>query len=205
MAGSSSYPVRLEADYPESPSRGLALMGALFIPKTLVLLPHLIVLGLLGMVNMAVVFIGYLAVLLNGRYPEGLFSFVLGVGRWNYRVRAWFAGFTDQYPPFSLASGDDQPVRLTVDYPESSSRFLALLGLMAMAPKAILLLPHLIILSLLDSVSYAVTYVAFWGVLLTGAYPRGLFDFVFGIMKWQTRTDSWLLGLTDRYPPLSLE
>lgn len=205
MEGSSSYPVRLEADYPESSSRILALLGALIFPKMLLLLPHLILLGLLGIVNGVVVFIGYLAVFLTGRYPGGLFGFVLGVGRWNYRVNAWFAGFTDQYPPFSLGSGDDHPVRLTVDYPESSSRLLALLGLLLLFPKLILLLPHLIILYFLDAVSYAVIYIAFWAVVLTGTYPRGLFNFAFGIMKWQTRTDSWFLGLTDRYPPLSLE
>ena len=205
MEGSSSYPVRLEADYPESSSRILALLGALVVPKMLLLLPHLIVLGLLGVVNMVVVFIGYLAVLLTGRYPEGLFNFVLGVGRWNYRMNAWFAGFADQYPPFSLGSEENHPVRLTVDYPESSSRLLALLGLLFMLPKVVLLLPHLIILYFLDAVSYAVIYIAFWAVLLTGTYPRGLFNFAFGIMRWQTRSDSWLLGLTDRYPPLSLE
>ena len=206
MEGSSSYPVRLEADYPESSSRILALLGALLIfPKILLLLPHIIVLYVLEIVNFVVVFIGYLAVLFTGRYPEGLFNFVLGVGRWNYRVDGWLYGFTDRYPPFSLGTEDDHPIRLTADYPESSSRLLALFGLMLFIPKLILLLPHIIILYFLGAVSLAVVYLAFWAVLLTGKYPRGLFNFAVGIERWRVRTDSWVLGLADRYPPLSLE
>ena len=206
MQGNSGYPVRLEADYPESSSRILALLGVLLIfPKALLLLPHIIILAVLEIVNFVVVFIGYLAVLLTGRYPEGLFNFVLGVGRWNYRVDGWLYGFTDRYPPFSLGMEDDHPIRLSADYPESSSRLLALLGLVLFFPKLILLLPHLIILYFLGAVSLVVVYLAFWAILFTGQFPRGLFNFAVGMERWRVRTDAWVLGLADRYPPLSLE
>ena len=206
MQGNSSYPVRLEADYPESSSRILALLGVLLIfPKALLLLPHIIVLVVLEVVNFVVVFIGYLAVLLTGRYPEGLFNFVLGVGRWNYRVDGWLYGFTDRYPPFSLGAEEDHPIRLIASYPESSSRLLALLGLLFFIPKVVLLLPHLIILYFLGTVSLIVVYLAFWGILFTGNYPRGLFNFAVGMERWRVRTDAWVLGLADSYPPLSLD
>ena len=206
MQGNSSYPVRLEADYPESSSRILALLGVLLIfPKALLLLPHMIILVVLEIVNFVVVFIGYLAVLLTGRYPQGLFNFVLGVGRWNYRVDGWLYGFTDRYPPFSLGAEENHPIRLTASYPESSSRLLALLGLLFFIPKVVLLLPHLIILYFLGTVSLVVVYLAFWAILFTGKYPRGLFNFAVGIERWRVRTDAWVLGLADSYPPLSLE
>ncbi|MCE2465556.1 MAG: DUF4389 domain-containing protein, partial [Dehalococcoidia bacterium] len=96
-------------------------------------------------------------------------------------------------------------IRLTASYPESSSRLLALLGLLFFIPKVVLLLPHLIILYFLGTVSLVVVYLAFWAILFTGKYPRGLFNFAVGIERWRVRTDAWVLGLADSYPPLSLE
>ena len=114
-------------------------------------------------------------------------------------------GFTDSYPPFSLGMAEDYGLRFEVDYPESPARILALLGVLLFFPKLILLIPHLIILTALGLVTMVVVYVAYWAVLITGAYPRGLFDFGVGIMRWETRTDSWFIGFTDRYPPFSLK
>ena len=99
----SDYPTRFEVDYPELPSRGLALLGALLFIKGLLLIPHVIILYALGIAASLVVYIGFWAVLITGRYPEGLYTFVSGIQRWNYRVGAWLAGLTDRYPPFSLS------------------------------------------------------------------------------------------------------
>ena len=100
----SGYPVRFEVDYPEAPSRGLALLGVLFLLKALLLIPHIIILYALGLVSLVVVYIGYWAVLITGRYPRGMFDLVVGVQRWSYRANAWFVGLTDRYPPFTLSS-----------------------------------------------------------------------------------------------------
>ena len=89
-----------------------------------------------------------------------------------------------------------------MDYPEFSSRLLALLGVILI--KSLLLLPHLIILSLLGMVSFAVVYIGYWAVLITGRYPRGLFDVVVGYQRWSYRSNAWLFGWSDRYPPFSL-
>ena len=205
MEQNMDYPTRLEVDYPESPSRVLAILGVIFFLKGLLLIPHMIILSALGLVSLVVIWIGYVAVLITGSYPAGLFGFVLGVQRWGYRTSGWLYGFADSYPPFSLAMVEDYAVRFEVDQPESSSRILALLGVLFFFPKLILLIPHVIILSALGLVTMVVVYVAYWAVLITGAYPRGLFDFAVGIMRWETRTDSWFIGFTDSYPPLSLK
>jgi len=95
------YPVRLEADYPPESSRLLALTAILFGIKVLLLLPHLFLLWFVGLASVIVALVGYFAVLITGRYPRGMWEFVLGVLRWQVRVNAWQLGLTDRYPPFS--------------------------------------------------------------------------------------------------------
>lgn len=202
QSGDSGYPVRFEVDYPEAPSRGLALLGVLFFLKALLLIPHIIVLYLLGIAGFIVFYIGYWAVLVTGRYPEGLFAFVLGVQRWSTRTDSWMYGTVDRYPPFSL-SDVDYPARLEVDYPEAPSRGLALLGVLLLI-KGLLLIPHIIVLYALGLVSFVVVYIAYWAVLITGRYPRGMFDLVVGARRWSYRANAWLVGFTDRYPPFTL-
>ena len=197
----NDYPVRFDAEYPESPSRLLALLGALFWLKGLLLLPHIVCLLVLGIIAFVTYYVAYVVVLITGAYPRGLFAFTVGVQRWSTRTDSWMNGLTDAYPPFTFDPGD-YPVRLGADYPDASSRLLALLGLFFI--KFLLLLPHLIILSLLGMVSFAIVYVGYWAVLITGSYPRGLFDLVVGVQRWTYRTNAWLFGWTDRYPPFSL-
>ena len=202
QSADSGYPVRFEVDYPEAPSRGLALLGVLFFIKGLLLLPHIIILYFLGIALFIAFYIGYWVVLIAGSYPQGLFAFVLSVQRWSTRTDSWMYGTVDRYPPFSL--GDvDYPVRFEVDYPDASSRGLALLGVLFLV-KLILLIPHLIIIYALDLVSFVVVYISYWAVLITGKYPRGMFDLVVGVQRWNYRANAWFLGLADRYPPFTL-
>jgi hypothetical protein len=92
--------VHLEIDYPEVErdlNRWLPLV------KWLLALPHYLVLAVLWSVVVVAVIIAWFAILFTGRYPQGLFNFVVGVGRWSLRVQAYaFLLVTDRYPPFSL-------------------------------------------------------------------------------------------------------
>ncbi|MBI3408237.1 MAG: DUF4389 domain-containing protein [Planctomycetes bacterium] len=97
------------------------------------------------------------------------------------------------------------PVRVEADYPEQSSRLLALCGILFMWPKAILLVPHIFVLYFVQLAAFLVAYLGFWVVLFTGRYPRGMHGFVVGVMRWQTRLTAWLLGIVDRYPPFSTQ
>ena len=202
VARDSDYPVRFEVDYPESSSRWRALLGAILWIKGVLLIPHIVILMVLSILSFIAYYIGYWAVLITGSYPRGLFDFVAGVQRWSTRTDSWMNGLADGYPPFSLGEAD-YPARFEVDYPESSSRLLALLGVIFLI-KFVLLIPHMIILYFLGIVSFAVVYIGYWAVLITGRYPRGLFNLVAGVQRWSYRTNAWMAGLTDRYPPLSL-
>jgi len=93
--------VRLELPYPDAKqdiNRWLPLV------KWLLAIPHYIVLAFLWLAALFVIVFAWFAILFTGRYPRGLFEFVVGVGRWTNRVTAYaFVLVTDQYPPFSLS------------------------------------------------------------------------------------------------------
>ena len=97
------------------------------------------VLTVLSLVAGFLATIGYLVVLFTGTYPRGLFDFQVGMSRWNFRINCWLIGLTDKYPPFSFQEGD-YPADVSIEYPESSSRLLAFLGLFFL--KMFVLIPH---------------------------------------------------------------
>ncbi|MCY3782599.1 MAG: DUF4389 domain-containing protein [Chloroflexi bacterium] len=102
MVNPSPYPVNITAEYPERSSRLLAFCGLTFLIKGLLLLPHLIVLYFLSIVAVLAQLVGYVAIIITGWYPRGLFDFQVGVLRWNLRTSAWFLSIVDEYPPFRL-------------------------------------------------------------------------------------------------------
>ena len=95
--GSPEYPVRVEIEYPEKLSRLLIFV------KWLLAIPHIIILGLLGLVGFVVYVIAWFAILFTGRFPRSMFDFLVGIGRWYLRVYAYIWLLRDEYPPFSLS------------------------------------------------------------------------------------------------------
>ncbi len=102
MVDPSPYPVNVTAEYPERSSRLLAFCGLIVLIKGILLIPHVIVLYFLSIVAFLAGFVGYLAIIVTGWYPRGLFDFQVGVLRWNLRTSAWFLSIVDEYPPFRL-------------------------------------------------------------------------------------------------------
>lgn len=86
----------------EQPNTGWAVAGILLFPKVIAAIPHFIVMAFLTIAGVIAVWFGHFIVLFTGRYPTGLQDFAAGVIQWNLRVAAWFAGLTDEYPPFTL-------------------------------------------------------------------------------------------------------
>jgi len=99
----------------------------------------------------------------------------------------------------------EYPVTLEIQYPEHSSRLLALVAIPWFLGKFLLLIPHLFVLYFLQIIAFVVAWIGFWAILFTGKYPKGMFDFVTGFLRWQTRIAAWMLSLTDKYPPFSLK
>jgi len=95
-----------------------------------------------------------------------------------------------------MATGAAYPLRFDVDYPERLSRWLIFI-------KWLLVIPHIIVL-VLYSIAYLFTLVIAWfAILFTGRYPRGLFDFAVGLMRWSARVTAYAYLMRDEYPPFS--
>lgn len=182
--------LEFDVDYPESLSR-----WKIFV-KWLLAIPHLIVIWLFGYVIGIVWFIAFLAILITGKYPRGLWDFSLLYLRWSNNVTAYaFLFLRDEYPPFGDAP---YPVRLELQYPNQLSRLLIFV-------KWLLIIPHVIVLMFVGIAMYVCVVIAFFAILITGNYPRGLFDFVVGATRWTNRVNAYWLLMTDRYPPFSLD
>jgi hypothetical protein len=203
------YPVRVTAR-PDQPSRWLWLV------KWLLLIPHLLVLAVLGVAFVAMTIVAYAAVVVVGRYPRAVFNFNVGVLRWAWRVGYygyWVLG-TDRYPPFTLADVPDYPARLEADGPPQPKRWLPLVAWL-------LALPHILLVVALttgvdwvadNGVRYSApgvagiaVLIAGFGLLFTGRYPDGLYRLLVGAWRWFLRVGAYLALLTDRYPPFRLD
>jgi hypothetical protein len=107
----------------------------------------------------------------------------------------------DEYPPFvfplTAADDDTDPARLSIRPPGEMNRWLPLV-------KWLLAIPHYIVLAVLAIGVFVVWIISFFAVIITGAYPRGMRDFVVGVMRWGFRVNAYVLFMTDEYPPFSL-
>jgi hypothetical protein len=204
----ADYPARLSVDYPD---RGLRRATTFF--RLFAALPILVVLGTVaggtwewgydaGREGAAaaggVLVLGpVLMILFRQKYPRWWFDFNLHLTRFSTRVSVYLALMTDRYP----STDEEQAVHLDLDYPdvkEDLNRWLPLV-------KWFLAIPHYLVLIVLIVASVLAVIAAWFAILFTGRYPRRLFTFVEGVMRWGLRVQAYsMLLVTDRYPPFKL-
>ena len=203
-----SYPIRFSVDYPDRDLNRLTTFFRLFTA-----IPIAIVLGSVsggtwqwsyeqGTAVAAgaggVLFFGpLLMILFRQKYPRWWFDWNLELQRFSNRVGIYLGLMDDRYP----ATDEHQSVHLDIDYPDvpqGLNRWLPLV-------KWFLAIPHYVVLFFLYIAAFVVVVIAWFAILFTGLYPRGLFDFVEGVIRWHNRVVGYaFLLVTDRYPPFSL-
>ena len=189
MLTSVPYAIRLEVDYPERLDRLTTLFRLIWI------IPVAFLQSLLsGSLSLATA----LMIVVRKRYPRWWFDFARELTRFGARIGAYLALLTDRYP----STVEEQSVHLELDYPDVErdlNRWLPLV-------KWLLAIPHYIVLAVLWLLALAAVVIAWFAILLTGRYPRVLFDLVVGVGRWSLRVAAYaFLLVTDRYPPFSLD
>ncbi|HEV8420273.1 MAG TPA: DUF4389 domain-containing protein [Actinomycetota bacterium] len=204
-----TYPVQFSVDYPD---RSLNRLTTAF--RIIVAIPIFIVLGsvsggtwvrsysrgstfVLSAAGGLLFFGPLLMILFRQKYPRWWFDWNVELQRFTNRVGVYLALMDDRYP----ATDQQQAVHLEYVYPDAArdlNRWLPLV-------KWLLAIPHYIVLIFLWIAAIVVVIIAWFAILFTGRYPRGMFDFVEGVIRWENRVLAYaFLLVTDRYPPFSL-
>lgn len=205
------YPVQFAVDYPDRPLDRLTTFFRLFTA-----IPIMIVLGAVsggtwqsttGSDHRTAViaagaggllfFAPLLMILFRQKYPRWWFDWNLELLRFSNRVGIYLALMDDRYP----ATDEQQAVHLDYPYPDVPRELNRWLPLV----KWFLAIPHYVVLFFLDIALVVVVIVSWFAILFTEHYPRGLFDFVEGVIRWHNRVVGYaLLLVTDQYPPFRL-
>jgi hypothetical protein len=209
----TGYPVAFSVDYPDRPLNRLTTGFRIFVA-----IPIVIVAATLGGEAgsnyghygggdrwawggggaAAFLFFGpLLMILFRQKYPRWWFDWNREVLRFENRITAYLALMDDHYP----STDERQSVHLDFPYPDAQrdlNRWLPLV-------KWLLAIPHYIVLLFLWLAALVSVVIAWFAILFTGRYPRGLFEFVDGVLRWTNRVGAYAFILvTDEYPPFRL-
>ena len=201
------HPVRFAVDYPD---RDLDRVSTGF--RIFTVIPIAIVLAALGggwpfgggpeepyvaIGGTGVLFLPPLLMLVfREKYPRWWYDWNLELLRFENRVGVYVALMDDRYP----STDEQQSVRLDVPYPDAGrlNRWLPLV-------KWLLAIPHYIVLFFLYIGALFAVIAAWFAILFTGRYPRGLFDYLVGVGRWTNRVTAYAaIMVTDQYPPFQL-
>jgi uncharacterized protein DUF4389 len=204
------YPVEFSVEYPDRP---LGRLTTAF--RIIVAIPILVVAAsiggddarwgsaghsstiALGSAGGLVFLPPLLMIVFRQKYPRWWFDWNLELLRFSNRIAAYLALMDDRYP----STDEHQSVGLSFPYPDAKEGLNRWLPLV----KWLLAIPHYILLALLSIAAFAAVVIAWFAILFTGRYPRGLFDFVLGVLRWGNRVIGYAFVLvTDQYPPFRL-
>ena len=204
------YPVQFSVEYPD---RDLDRLMTAF--RIIVAIPILIVLGAIGGgwgdwssgsgngagvaagVGGILFFPALLMIVFRQKYPRWWYDWNLELLRFQNRVGVYLGLMDDTYP----STDERQSVSLEFPYPDAKQGLNRWLPLV----KWLLAIPHYIVLVFLGLAAIVCVIIAWFAILFTGRYPRELFDFVVGVMRWGNRVAGYAFVLvTDQYPPFRL-
>jgi Domain of unknown function (DUF4389) len=187
----SAYPVAYEADYAERRNRLTIFL------RWLLVIPHTIVLYLVGIAMFFTGVAAWFAVVITGRYPQGLYAFNANAIRWYARYSAYAYLQTDAFPPFGFGEHPEYPVYVRFAPPQASySRAKAFFRL-------ILAIPVWIVQYALTIVAFACAIAAWFTGVILGRVPRGVFDGIDLGLAYLTRSMAYFLLLTETWPPFT--
>ncbi len=200
------YPLTFDVEYPDRP---LSRVTSAF--RLITLIPIAILLAALGTLSMSgssgddllltggalLVLPPLLMIVFRQKYPRWWFDWNRELLRFTNRVHAYGALLNDRYP----STDEEQSVKLDLEYPdarEGLNRWLPLV-------KWFLAIPHYVVLFFLCVGAIFAVVAAWFAILFTARYPRALFDYVVGVMRWGNRVAAYAFVLaTDKYPPFRL-
>ncbi len=206
----SEYPVKFAVDYPERQLNRLTSFFRIFtiIPIAILLstitgysntysdidgTTVTVVVSGIGILFVPVL----LMILFRAKYPRWWFDWNLQLQRFSNRIGVYALLMEDRYP----STDEEQAVHLEYSYPDVEAD----LGRGMPLVKWLLAIPHYIVLFFLYIGAFFAVIAAWFAILFTGRYPRGLFDFVEGVLRWHNRVLCYAAVLvTDEYPPFRL-
>jgi hypothetical protein len=208
-AGEQSYPVEFSVEYPDRALNRLTTAFRLIVAIPIVIVAAsfgghegsfaagrdgaMIAGGTGGLLFLAPL----LMILFRQKYPRWWFDWNLELLRFSNRIGVYLALMDDRYP----STDEHQSVALDFPYPDAKQGLNRWLPLV----KWPLAIPHYIVLVFLWLAALVAVIVAWFAILFTGRYPRGLFDFVLGVSRWTNRVVGYAFILvTDQYPPFRL-
>jgi hypothetical protein len=207
-AGDERYPVRLSVEYPD---RQLNRLSTAF--RLIVAIPILIVAATIegggtfgaggkgptiALAAGGLLFLPpLLMIVFRQKYPRWWFDWNLELLRFSNRIAVYLALMDDRYP----STDERQGVALDFPYPDAKTGLNRWLPLV----KWLLAIPHYVVLVFLWIGAVVAVVISWFAILFTGRYPRGLFDFVLGVLRWGNRVVAYaFLLITDEYPPFRL-
>lgn len=193
-----AYPANATFKHQAKSSRFWALLTIIPI-KLVALVPHIILLYFVQTAAALAMFAGVILALFTGRYLKEIEEFVIGSMRWEWRVTAYLACMTDEYPPFTLKS-ENYPADLSFKYSGKTSRFWALLTIIPV--KFVLLIPHIIVLFVLMVMATVCMILGIFATLFMEKFPKSFEGVITTFFRYQLRVNVYIMCLTDEYPPV---
>jgi len=201
------YPVTFAVDYPDRKLNRLTTFFRIFTVIPIAIVVSLLSGGSYGGGGDAYYYAGagagiltlpvLLLILFRKKYPRWWYDWNLELMRFGNRIGIYLALMDDRYP----STDEQQSVHLDFPYPDVEADLERGMPLV----KWLLAIPHYIVLFFLSIGAFFAVVFAWFAILFTGRYPRGLFDFVEGVVRWHNRVTGYAFTLvTDRYPPFRL-